>query len=229
MQNQGSERLEEKQFPSPLPPIITGAFWIVYALLFPLYRIGDFLLAAAFSAIVFLVCRKIFPVRTVLVPVPQVFAYTGDETVDALLRDGRETLSQIASVCKNIDKDGVRRESDRACAACGKIFDYVAKNPQAAPQIRRFVSYHLPTVLKMLTSYEHMEEQGISGENIAGAMSRVEGALTQVANAFEKQLDKLFAGESLDISTDITVLEGMLAQEGLSGNTIQDVNRRKPQ
>ena len=229
MQNQASGRLEEKRLPSPLPPLITGGFWIVYALFFPLYRIGDFLLAAALSAVVFLVCRRLCPARTVLVPVPEVFAYTGDETVDALLRDGRETLKSIAAVCQNIDKDGVRRESDRACAACGKIFDYVAQNPKSAPQIRRFVSYHLPTVLKMLTSYERMEEQGIAGENISDAMGRVEGALTQVADAFEKQLDKLFAGESLDISTDITVLEGMLSQEGLSGNTIQDVNRRKPQ
>ncbi len=229
MQDQSPARMEEKRVPSPLPPLATGGFWILYALFFPLYRIGDFLLAAALSAVVFLICRRAFPAKTVLVPAPQVFAYTGDETVDALLRDGRETLAKISVVCQDIDKDGVRRESRRACAACSKIFDYVAQNPKAASQIRRFVSYHLPTVLKLLTSYERMEDQGIAGENISDAMGRVEGALTQVADAFEKQLDKLFAGESLDISTDITVLEGMLSQEGLSSNTIQDVNRRKPQ
>ena len=36
-----------------------------------------------------------------------------------------------------------------------------------------------------------------------------------VVEAFEKQLDTLFQDKALDIATDITVLEAMLAQEGL--------------
>ncbi|NLG25705.1 MAG: hypothetical protein GX558_10140, partial [Clostridiales bacterium] len=35
--------------------------------------------------------------------------------------------------------------------------------------------------------------------------------------AFEKQLDNLYRGEALDITTDIQVLETMLAGEGLAG------------
>ena len=38
--------------------------------------------------------------------------------------------------------------------------------------------------------------------------------------AFEKQLDSLFGSEALDISTDITVLENMMAREGLSDDPI---------
>lgn len=228
MQNPGAKRMEEKLVPSPLPQYAVGLFWLLYALIFPLYRIGDFLMVAALSIAVFLVCKKAFPPKKVLVPVPEVFAYTGDEAVDALLRDGRRYLSDIAAVCRKIDDPSVQRESGRAMAACGKIFDYVAKNPASATEIRRFVNYHLPTVLKMLTSYENMEEQGVAGENIDRAMTRVETVLKGVADAFEAQLDKLFAGEALDISTDITVLEGMLAQEGLSGSEMNDTNRRNP-
>ena len=36
--------------------------------------------------------------------------------------------------------------------------------------------------------------------------------------AFDKQLDSLFGAEAMDISTDITVLENLLAQEGLNGS-----------
>lgn len=227
MQNPGAKRMEEKLVPSPLPQYAAGVFWLLYALFFPLYRIGDFLLAAALSAVLFLVCKKVFPPKKVLVPVPEVFAYTGDEAVDSLLRDGRRYLSDISAVCAKIADPTVRHESSRALSACGKIFDYVAKNPASAPEIRRFVHYHLPTVLKMLTSYEEMEEQGVKGENIENAMTRVESVLKNVADAFEKQLDKLFAGQTLDISTDITVLEGMLHQEGLSSSAINDTIRRK--
>lgn len=216
------ERMIEKRVPSPIPQYAVGVFWLAYAFVFPLYRIRDLLLAAVLSVVVFLVCKRFFPAKTVWVPVPQVFAYSGDEAVDSMLRDGRGYASQIAAVCQGIDDEAVRREAARAVSACQKIFDYVAENPAAAPQVRRFVSYHLPTVLKMLTSYENMEAQGVAGENIAGAMTKVENVLKTVADAFETQLDKLFAGEALDISTDITVLEGMLTQEGLSGSQIND-------
>ena len=37
-----------------------------------------------------------------------------------------------------------------------------------------------------------------------------------IVTAFEKQLDALFGAEALDISTDITVLENMMAREGLA-------------
>ena len=39
-----------------------------------------------------------------------------------------------------------------------------------------------------------------------------------IVTAFEKQLDALFGDTALDIDTDITVMEGMLAQEGLTEN-----------
>ena len=222
MQNPDAERMIEKRVPSPFPQYAVGLFWLLYAFVFPLYRIRDFVLAAALSVVVYFVCKRFFPAKTVWVPVPEAFAYSGDEAVDRLLRDGRQAVADIQAVCRKISDEDVRREASRAMTACGRIFDYVAQNPSSAPEIRRFVSYHLPTVLKMLTSYENMEEQGVAGENIQSAMTKVENVLKTVADAFETQLDKLFAGEALDISTDITVLEGMLTQEGLSGSQIND-------
>ena len=74
----------------------------------------------------------------------------------------------------------------------------------------------------MLTSYENMEEQGVAGENIQSAMTKVENVLKTVADAFETQLDKLFAGEALDISTDIAVLEGVSDP----GRSVRQPNQR---
>ena len=49
-------------------------------------------------------------------------------------------------------------------------------------------------------------------------MENIDSAMTTIVEAFERQLDSLFADEALDISTDISVLEGMLSQEGLMGS-----------
>ena len=85
------------------------------------------------------------------------------------------------------------------------------------PQIRKFMNYYLPTTLKLLNAYDRMAATGVSGENIDGTKTRVEQMLGTIVTAFEKQLDSLFGAEALDISTDITVLETMMAREGLTG------------
>lgn len=40
-----------------------------------------------------------------------------------------------------------------------------------------------------------------------------------IVMAFHKQLDSLFRDEAMDIASDITVMENLLAQEGLSGQS----------
>ncbi|MDF2839136.1 MAG: hypothetical protein K0S60_839, partial [Evtepia sp.] len=66
-------------------------------------------------------------------------------------------------------------------------------------------------------AYDRMGAAGVSGENINGTMKKIEDMLKSIIQSFEKQLDSLFDNEALDISSDITVLENMLAREGLSG------------
>ena len=63
-----------------------------------------------------------------------------------------------------------------------------------------------------------MGAQGIDGGNIGSTMQRVESMMSTIVAAFEKQLDMLFGSEAMDISTDITVLENMMKQEGLSSD-----------
>ena len=60
-----------------------------------------------------------------------------------------------------------------------------------------------------------MGSQGVERQNISGTMERVEGMMSNIVTAFERQLDSLFGDQALDISTDITVLENMMAREGL--------------
>ena len=56
----------------------------------------------------------------------------------------------------------------------------------------------------------------MAGENITAAMERIEGMVDRVVEGFEKQLDQLFQGDALDITTDVEVLERMLSKDGLS-------------
>ena len=94
-------------------------------------------------------------------------------------------------------------------------------DPAKLPQIRKFMDYYLPTALKILNAYDRMDSTGVSGENITGTKEKVENIMGTIVTAFERQLDGLFGADAMDISTDISVLETMLAREGLAGERME--------
>ena len=98
-----------------------------------------------------------------------------------------------------------------------KIYGYVKQNPSKEGQLRSFLNYYLPTTLKILKAYARMEDQGVEGENIRTAKARIEGMMDKVVDGFEKQLDRLFEVDTMDITADVEVLERMLEKDGLSG------------
>ncbi len=97
------------------------------------------------------------------------------------------------------------------------IFAEVEAHPEKKPQIDRFMTYYLPTTLKLLESYARIEAQGVSGENMAKAKADIEGIADTLVAGYEKQLDKLYRAEAMDIAGDVSVIENMLKRDGLTG------------
>lgn len=75
-----------------------------------------------------------------------------------------------------------------------------------------------PATLRLLDTYSALEAQRVRGETIDEAMRGVEEMAGTLAEAFKKQLDRLFTGEALDVSAEIRVLETMLRRDGLMGD-----------
>ena len=97
-----------------------------------------------------------------------------------------------------------------------RIFDRVEQNPETVGDIRKLMEYYLPTTVKLLEAYEEMDRQPVGGENIQTAKAEIEATLDTLNLAFEKLLDSLFQDTAWDVSSDISVLHTMLAQEGLT-------------
>jgi hypothetical protein len=83
------------------------------------------------------------------------------------------------------------------------------------------MNYYLPTTLKLLSAYAELEKQTVAGDNIRSSREAIEKMLSQLVFGFEQQLDQMFEADALDISSDITVLERMMAKDGLSENPYQ--------
>ncbi|MCD7736288.1 MAG: 5-bromo-4-chloroindolyl phosphate hydrolysis family protein, partial [Lachnospiraceae bacterium] len=97
-----------------------------------------------------------------------------------------------------------------------RIFREAGKNPDAVSDLRKMMSYYLPTTQKLLDAYCELDDQPIRGQNIETTRREIEGALDTLNTAFENLLDSLYEEQAWDISSDISVLNTMLAQEGLT-------------
>ena len=130
--------------------------------------------------------------------------------------EDEKILREIRQVNDDIPDEVMSAKIDRIEELTGKILAYQKAHPDKSSQLRSFLNYYLPTTLKILRAYAQLDAQGIEGENISAAKARIEGMMDQVVSGFEKQLDKLFQNEAMDVNTDVQVLENMLKKDGLS-------------
>ena len=150
-------------------------------------------------------------------PEPEAEPEEEDSGDELDMNDDDAVLAEIRRVNDAIADEEMSRKIDRIGEITSKIFAYQKQNPGKAGQLRSFLSYYLPTTLKILRAYAQMEAQGIEGENIRSAKGRIEGMMDKVVEGFEKQLDRLFQNDAMDITSDVEVLERMLEKDGLSG------------
>ena len=217
--------------------IAFGGTALLYAAIFPLYRIGDFILAAA---VAFLVGKVVSIMGSGLDltthnredrerEAKQVaeLPLSGDDAADAMISRGQDMLHQIRSENDAIPDEVLSGQMDELEHLCVQIFKTVAEKPGKAPQIRKFMDYYLPTTLKLLGSYQRLSQQNVKGENITSTLFNIAGMMHTVADAFEKQLDSLYAEEAMDISADITVFETLLKQEGFVDEDKQEQEEAK--
>ncbi|MBQ4089021.1 MAG: 5-bromo-4-chloroindolyl phosphate hydrolysis family protein [Clostridia bacterium] len=147
---------------------------------------------------------------------PEEAPKTDAADIDSGRSESEATLAKLKKLNDDIADEEVSRKIDRIAMLTGDIYAFVSLNPERAGEVRKFMNYYLPTTMKLLTSYSLLEKQSYQGENIINARKDIEKILDTLVHAFEKQLDQLFATDAVDISSDIQVLETMMAKDGLS-------------
>ena len=232
---------------SVLPIYLVGFFWLGYALLFSLRSAGQYLLCAALSGVVFVLGKALFPDRLYDLPgepeqakqepakddaKEKTQAKTEQPApspeVAALMKERDRAISEMRRLNDNIPDPRLSQQIDHLEEVTGKIVDQVVSQPKKLPQIRRFMDYYLPTTLKLLNAYDRMDSTGIAGDNITATKDKVSAMMDTIVRAFDRQLDALFGEEALDISTDITVMENLLAREGLTQDKPSSQNSDGP-
>jgi len=147
------------------------------------------------------------------------------------------SLDEMSSEMKDIIVDGedyikfVRKTNDiipdteemsdklyRLEEIMNKIFAQVKKDNSSAGELHKLMNYYLPTTKKLLAAYVELDKQPDAGENIVQTKKEISQAMDTINIAFEKLLDSMFQDMAWDISSDISVMKTMMAQDGLTEN-----------
>ena len=124
-------------------------------------------------------------------------------------------LHKIRYLNDEIDDEAVSERIDRIERVTASIIHTLEEHPERIEDARRFMNYYLPTTMKLLESYNLMEDQSYQGKNIQAARRRIEDVLDKLVMAAEAQQDKLFRAEAMDVDAEIDALETMMASDGL--------------
>ncbi len=142
----------------------------------------------------------------------------------AMLDRGREYIVRIRKSNDAIPGEEISAKIKRIEILVARILQQAEAHPETIGDLRRLMDYYLPTTVKLLDAYEELDSQPVQGDNIASSKKEIENTLDTLNQAFEKLLDDMFRDRAWDVSADISVLETMLAQEGLTENDFGKIN-----
>lgn len=143
---------------------------------------------------------------------------TLSEEVQEVIKEGEAYLEEIRSCNEAIPGVEISNKMYHLENVILRIFKRMEQHPELISDLHKFMDYYLPTTVKLLKAYEELDKQPVEGENIKTAKQEIENTLDTINEAFENLLDSFFRNTAWDVSTDISVLKTMLAQEGLTGN-----------
>ena len=149
-------------------------------------------------------------------PAPEPVKSTGNPELDAVIRQGRQSVKRIQELNDDIPDFKISAQLKQIEILTASIIDQVEKKEDKLKQVRQFMNYYLPTTIKLLEQYVQLQNVGLKGENITSGMQQIEDLLDKVIVAFQKQLDSLFERDVVDITADIQVMEQMMATQGLT-------------
>lgn len=207
--------MEKKTVHSGAPFLFAGCGVMAVALTAGIGTIPGYLLAAGVGCVAFAVGKAKFPDRMIEV---ETAPKSGNAEVDALIREARAQLDQIAAANDAIADPKLSAQIEDIESTCRVILQRLEEQPNMLSSLRTFLCYYLPATLKLLNARAQLESEVNAGssQNIA---SRISDAVSAVQSAFHKQLDALNEFRFINLESEMDVLTDMLKSDGLTADS----------
>lgn len=137
-----------------------------------------------------------------------------NESFYDILNLAKKQNAKIYEVMKKIEDKELVKNIDEIHDTADKIIDEVSKNPSKLNKSQNFFNYYLPTTLKILITYDNIENQQIENDEISKIMENTKKMIIKINASLEIQLASLFQAEIIDTDAEIKVLDTMLKSDG---------------
>lgn len=152
---------------------------------------------------------------------------SADPQLQEVLDRGNAFIAKIRACNDAIPGEEISGKISRMEEIVRRIFLRAKEHPEIVPDLKKLMDYYLPMTVKLLDAYADMDAQPIQGETILASKQEIEDTLDTLNQAFEKLLDDLYKETALDVSSDISVLNTLLAQEGLTEDELTKMKKEK--
>ena len=150
-----------------------------------------------------------------------------DPRVQEVLDRGNAFIAEIRRCNNAIPGEEISGKISRMELLVRRIFERAQAHPEIVPDLKKLMDYYLPMTVKLLKAYAEMDAQPVQGDTIQTSKREIEATLDTLNLAFEKLLDDLFQDTAMDVSSDISVLNTLLAQEGLTEDELSKLKKRE--
>lgn len=131
---------------------------------------------------------------------------------------GREYMETLDRLRESITDREMTGKLERLDAILEQLFEALKKQPDQVEELDQFMEYYLPTTVKLVTSYQEFAAVEFPGDNVKRAKKEIRHTLDTINGAFEKLLDDFYQDKTFDVLSDASVLQSMLAREGLTAS-----------
>jgi 5-bromo-4-chloroindolyl phosphate hydrolysis protein len=134
--------------------------------------------------------------------------------VETALEAGFEKLYALEKKSFNIESEEIRRKIGRIYELGQKILDDVRENPSDYNAARQFFNYYLDATNSILDKYVILQKNSEYLSIADKSFRKTEDLLDTVELAYQKQLEKLYEDDVMDLDTELKVLAKTIKSEG---------------
>jgi hypothetical protein len=127
-----------------------------------------------------------------------------------LLDNGYENYEKISKLRNQLTKPEIKAKCTLIVNQIAKILKYLEKHPNKIGQNKKFFTYYLEAILKIINSYNDISTQNVHTKEIEEVMDKTEKSLTLIEKSLEEQFSKMLQNDALDLDTEIDLLNNSI-------------------
>ena len=127
-----------------------------------------------------------------------------------LLDNGYENYGKLVDLKNKVSKPHIKQECNDMTLKISKILKYLEKHPNKIGENKKFFTYYLETIFKIVNSYYEISSQDVHTKEIEEVINKTENSLTIINKSLDEQITKMLQNDALDLDTEVDFLKSSM-------------------